>query len=88
MTALGDICLIDGGIRSDKLRDLRRILGVNLPVIVIQIQCALLIQKVHVRLPQRVDGSDILPVPLELVSHQPAAVPEKSRNDILAKIMA
>ena len=86
-TALGDKCAFYICILRNVLRKRRNILRINLPCTVVQIQTVLLVQKIHVRFPQRIDGSYILPVTLEFIGKQSFSVIQKRRNNILAEIM-
>ena len=65
------------------------IAGVNLGALIApDVESRLLAQQIHVGFPQGGDGAHVLPVAVEVISHQLVTVGEQHGDDVLAEIVA
>ena len=69
------------------MRGHHRITGIYLPRGLAQIELGVRVEKIHVRLPQALDSSYVLPVAVELIGEHPLARLQHRREQILAKIV-
>ena len=86
--AFGDHGVDDGCIAADLLAGLAGVAGVDLPVLIKQVDAGMTgVQDLHVGLPQAGDGADILPVAAEMIGIHTAAVFQQVGDDVLAKVV-
>ena len=72
---------------GDVVRRKARILGVDAPLLIVQVNRHGHAEQVHVRFPQGLNRADVLPVALEVVCHHNLLVVQHRGDDVLAEVV-
>ena len=88
LTALCDDAALYVRVLGNKLwcRVLR--VGIDLPVLLVEVELRNDRYELHVGLPVGLESSDVLPVAVKLIREDAAALVEKIRDDVLTEVLA